>query len=171
MPSPGQAVFISFLHAVREEPKLVVFCVVWSSSVCTVSLRHPRPGEPSPFVLIILTNHTTLSSFVCCSLCRVPVWTAHTATWPWSVIVRGCQVQGLAFGLPYLASCVLTHHQAVVTFVQVCNPRFLVNYLPKAPVGQSGNSLCVLLPSYTQYEESRDLLCCAVWSHSVCTVS
>ena len=30
VPSPGKAVFISFLHAVREEAKLVVFRVVWS---------------------------------------------------------------------------------------------------------------------------------------------
>ena len=41
--SPGKAVFILFLHAVREEPKLIVFSVVW----------HPRPGEPSPFFVFI----------------------------------------------------------------------------------------------------------------------
>ena len=74
----------------------------------------------------------------------------------------------MAFELPYLASCVLTHHQVVVNFVQVCNPRFLVYYMPKAPVGQSGYQLvCIVTILHAVRGEPRLVVLCCVESQCV----
>ena len=51
---------------------------------------------------------------------------------------------------------------------EVCNPRFLVYYMPKAPVGQSGYQLlCIVTILHAVRGESRLVVLCCVESQCV----